>query len=129
VSNATKTPDVTVPTGDELRKILKRAQSGDASTLPVLRKLLESDAFVDQYGGDIRTLALVRKLAVPVLQVNIARKQVNVAGTCVAPDGERDGRQDRRPPASRDVPDLAAGRSGPADSGTPGQGRRTAVLA
>jgi hypothetical protein len=25
---------------------------------------------------------MVRKLAVPVLQVNIAKKQVNVAGTC-----------------------------------------------
>jgi hypothetical protein len=32
----------------------------------------------------VRTLALVRKLAVPVLQVNIARRQVNVAGPCEA---------------------------------------------
>jgi hypothetical protein len=183
VSNVTKTPDVAIPTGgDDLRKFLKRAQSGDASTLPVLRKLVESDTFVDQFGGNlarqaehsliaaaagsdllfketltrklellraelsgpnpppverllvervvacwlqvqdadiryaqakdlsrewgeyyqrrmdrahkrylsaVKTLALVRKLARPVLQVNIARKQVNVVGTCVAPDGER----------------------------------------
>src|SRR5262249_3829914 len=157
-------------------KFLKRAQSGDASTLPVLRKMLQDPATVDQFGdlayqaeqsliraaaGDdlafgegltrklellraelaglnptpverllverivacwlqvqdadvryaqaknlsleggeyyqrrmdrahkrylsaIRTLALVRKLALPVLQVNIGRKQVNVAGACVA---------------------------------------------
>jgi hypothetical protein len=33
-----------------------------------------------RYLSAIKALALVRKLAVPVLQVNIARKQVNVAG-------------------------------------------------
>jgi hypothetical protein len=38
-----------------------------------------------RYLSAIRTLAAVRKLALPVLQVNIARKQVNVAGTCAAP--------------------------------------------
>jgi hypothetical protein len=37
----------------------------------------------------LKTLALVRKLAVPVLQVNIAKKQVNVAGSCVAGDSEK----------------------------------------
>ncbi len=37
-----------------------------------------------RYLSSIRTLAVVRKLAVPVLQVNIARRQVNVAGPCVA---------------------------------------------
>jgi hypothetical protein len=36
-----------------------------------------------RYLAAIKTLALVRKLAVPVLQVNIARKQVNVAGPSV----------------------------------------------
>jgi hypothetical protein len=40
-----------------------------------------------RYLSAIKTLAVVRKLAVPVLQVNIARKQVNVAGASVAPDG------------------------------------------
>jgi len=34
-----------------------------------------------RYLSAIRTLATVRKLAVPVLQVNIAKKQVNVAGS------------------------------------------------
>jgi hypothetical protein len=33
-----------------------------------------------RYLSAIKTLAVVRKLAVPVLQVNIARKQVNVVG-------------------------------------------------
>jgi hypothetical protein len=174
VSNVTKTADLTVPTGaDELRKFLKRAQDGDESTLPALRKLLENPAAVEMFGGNlaqqaelsfieaatgknlmfkealarklelmraelagpdptplerllvervvacwlqvqdadvryaqgqkdctlalgeyqqrrvdrahkrylsaIKALALVRKLALPVLQVNIARKQVNVA--------------------------------------------------
>jgi hypothetical protein len=43
----------------------------------------------NRYLAAIKMLALVRKLAVPVLQVNIARKQVNVAGSCVAADSER----------------------------------------
>jgi hypothetical protein len=42
-----------------------------------------------RYLAAIKTLALVRKLAVPVLQVNIARKQVNVAGSCVTAESER----------------------------------------
>jgi hypothetical protein len=41
-----------------------------------------------RYLASIKTLALVRKLVVPVLQVNIARKQVNVAGSCVATGSE-----------------------------------------
>jgi hypothetical protein len=36
-----------------------------------------------RYLAAIKTLAVVRKLAVPVLQVNIAKKQINVAGACV----------------------------------------------
>jgi hypothetical protein len=35
-----------------------------------------------RYLSALKALALVRKLAVPVLQVNIAKKQVNVAGNC-----------------------------------------------
>src|SRR5262245_29967602 len=42
-----------------------------------------------RYLAAIKTLALVRKLAIPVLQVNIARKQVNVAGPSVATESER----------------------------------------
>jgi len=37
-----------------------------------------------RYLSALKTLAVVRKLAIPVLQVNIARKQVNVAGACPA---------------------------------------------
>jgi hypothetical protein len=44
------------------------------------------DAANKRYLAALKTLALVRKLAAPVLQVNIARKQVNVAGTVVTPD-------------------------------------------
>src|SRR5262245_37576683 len=166
-----------------MRKFLKRAHSGDASTLPVLRKMLENPATVDALGGDlarqaelsfieaaagknlsfrealvrklelmraqlagpdptplerllvervvacwlqvqdddiryaqgqkvrtivqgdyqqrrmdhahrrylsaIKTLALVRKLALPVLQVNIARKQVNVAAPAAVAAAEK----------------------------------------
>jgi hypothetical protein len=43
-----------------------------------------------RYLSAIKALALVRRLAVPVLQVNIARKQVNVAGACPAAQGEGD---------------------------------------
>jgi hypothetical protein len=186
VSTTTTPDDVTIPTAPgELRKLLERAQRGDASTLPVLRKMLERPGKVDLFGnlaeqaeqsfikaaaGDdlvfkesltrklqllreelagpsptpverllvervvacwlqvqdadvryaqgqrdctfaqgeyqqrrmdrahkrylsaLKTLALVRKLAVPVLQVNIAKKQVNVAGTCQARGGEGDSR-------------------------------------
>jgi hypothetical protein len=42
-----------------------------------------------RYLSAIKTLALVRKLALPVLQVNIARKQVNVAGACPVAESER----------------------------------------
>jgi hypothetical protein len=43
-----------------------------------------------RYLAAIRTLALVRKLAVPVLQVNIAKRQVNMAGPVIG-KGEGDG--------------------------------------
>ena len=38
-----------------------------------------------RYLSAIKTLAVVRKLALPVLQVNIAKKQVNVTGVAAAP--------------------------------------------
>jgi len=41
-----------------------------------------------RYLAAIKTLAVVRKLAVPVLQVNIARKQVNLAGPSAVVDSE-----------------------------------------
>ena len=39
---------------------------------------------VRRYLAAIKSLALIRKLAVPVLQVNIAKEQVNMAAACVA---------------------------------------------
>jgi hypothetical protein len=44
-----------------------------------------------RYLSAIKTLATVRKLALPVLQVNIAKKQVNVAGPCLPADGTKEG--------------------------------------
>jgi hypothetical protein len=38
-----------------------------------------------RYLSALRTLALVRKLGVPVLQVNVARRQVNVVGAVPSP--------------------------------------------
>src|SRR5262245_64262628 len=40
-----------------------------------------------RYLSAIKAVALIRKLTVPVLQVNIARTQVNVAGACPAAIG------------------------------------------
>jgi hypothetical protein len=40
-----------------------------------------------RYLSALKTLALVRKLAVPVLQVNIAKKQVNIAGPAIGKEG------------------------------------------
>jgi hypothetical protein len=42
-----------------------------------------------RYLSAVKTLALIRKLALPVLQVNIAKKQVNVAGQCVTTEAEK----------------------------------------
>jgi hypothetical protein len=178
VPSAKSPADAIPPEEKNLRSLLERAQEGDASTLPELRKMLESPEFVDRMGGDlafqaersfieaaagnnllfkealtrkmqmlraelagpsptplerllvervvacwlqvqdadvryaqaknlslewskhhqqrmdrahkrylsaIKALALVRKLALPVLQVNIARKQVNVVGAIPGP--------------------------------------------
>jgi hypothetical protein len=40
-----------------------------------------------RYLPALKTLATVHKLALPVLQVNIAEKQVHVAGPCLPADG------------------------------------------
>jgi hypothetical protein len=45
-----------------------------------------------RYLAAIKTLAVVRKLAVPILQVNIAKKQVNIAGPATADDHATEGR-------------------------------------
>jgi hypothetical protein len=51
-----------------------------------------------RYLAAIKTLALVRKLAVPVLQVNVARKQINVAGSCVATEVRGESHEKRPTP-------------------------------
>lgn len=52
--SATKPTDLTIPNEiEELQKVLKRAQSGDTATLPVLRKLLEDPAAIDHFGGNL----------------------------------------------------------------------------
>lgn len=43
-----------------------------------------------RYLSSIRTLATVRKLALPTLQVNIARKQVNVAAASVVTEAAKE---------------------------------------
>jgi hypothetical protein len=67
VSNQTKPADVTIPAGAaEMRKLLERARKGDASTLPVLRKMLEDPATVDALGGNLARqaeLSLIAKAA------------------------------------------------------------------
>src|SRR2546423_6899623 len=54
MSTAAKTAEIAVPsTAADIRKLLDRAHKGDASTLPVLRKMLENPAFVDMLGGNL----------------------------------------------------------------------------
>jgi len=43
-----------------------------------------------RYLSAIKALALVRKVALPVLQVNIAKKQINVAGPSAVVDSEKE---------------------------------------
>jgi len=43
-----------------------------------------------RYLSAIKTLATVRKLALPVLQVNTVEKQVNMAGPCLPADGAKE---------------------------------------
>jgi hypothetical protein len=55
-----------IPTGDELRQLVDRAQAGDASTVPTLRRLFDNPATVDVLGGDLAREAqsqLIRKFA------------------------------------------------------------------
>src|SRR5262249_18555628 len=54
MTTETKSAEVTIPTGtDEMRKFLKRAHSGDESTLPVLRKMLENPTTMEVLGGNL----------------------------------------------------------------------------
>jgi hypothetical protein len=60
---------------------LRAAQAVDASIKQADFHQRRMDAANRRFLAAVKTLALVRKLAVPVLQVNIAKKQVNVAAT------------------------------------------------
>jgi hypothetical protein len=173
VANANKSTEPVLPELADLKKLIERAQRGDETSLPALRRMLLDPTAVDKFGGDlaeqaeisfvraaagdnllfresltrklellraelagpnpmplerllverivacwlqlqdadiryaqakdlglkwgayyqdrmdrahrrylsaIKTLAMVRKLAAPVVQVNIAKKQINVAG-------------------------------------------------
>ena len=59
-----------------------------------------------RYLSALKTLALVRKLAVPVLQVNIAKKQINVAGTVIGKEGDGTVMDATARPASRKAGSL-----------------------
>ena len=71
---------------------LEMTYAGKDSRSPELGSYYQRclDRAQKRYLAAIRTLAQVRKLAVPVLQVNIARKQVNVAGACPVAAGTDD---------------------------------------
>jgi hypothetical protein len=51
VSSLTKPADKSAT--EELRALIKRAQGGDESTLPVVRQLLQSQEAIDLLGGDL----------------------------------------------------------------------------
>lgn len=44
-------------TADQLRALLKRTRAGDATALPLVRRLLESPFGIDLFGGDLARLA------------------------------------------------------------------------
>jgi len=67
---------------------LRAAQATDASIKQADFHQRRMDATNRRFLAAVKTLALVRKLAVPVLQVNIAKKQVNVATNAVVAAGE-----------------------------------------
>ena len=55
-----------IPTGNELYDLVERAQAGDTTTVPTLRKLFANPEAVDMLGGDLARQAqdqLIRKFA------------------------------------------------------------------
>jgi hypothetical protein len=67
---------------------LRAAQSTDTYLKQLDFQQRRMDATNRRFLSAVKTLALVRKLALPILQVNIAKKQVNVTTTAVVPAGE-----------------------------------------
>jgi hypothetical protein len=66
VGTAKPTDPPPLPSNAELKKLLDKAQAGDASVVPTLRKLFENPAAVDYLGGDLAREAqqqLIRNFA------------------------------------------------------------------
>ena len=58
MSATTKPTELAVPTTAEgVRDLLKRAAKGDIATLPAIRKLLENQANIDAFGGNLARYA------------------------------------------------------------------------
>jgi hypothetical protein len=60
VSRSGSVVTVTAPRGDDLKKLLDRAQAGDNSALPRLRAILKDPGAVDALGGDLARDAQAR---------------------------------------------------------------------
>jgi hypothetical protein len=90
VDKATKPPEAADP-GEEIVKLLKRAQGGDASTLPMLRRLMQQPGFADLCGCDLARLAessMVEALAGEnlVLKEGVLSKMESLRGELAGPD-------------------------------------------
>jgi hypothetical protein len=92
VNEATKPPEAAAPAdAEKLLKFLKRAQSGDASTLPRLQRLMREPGFADMCGCDLARLAelsLVGALAGEnlVLKEGVLSKMASLRGELAGPD-------------------------------------------
>jgi hypothetical protein len=69
---------------------IRYAQAEDLSRASYDYYQRRMDRCHKRYLSAIKTLATVRKLALPVLQVNIAEKQVNMAGPCLPTNGTKE---------------------------------------
>ncbi|MDA1052704.1 MAG: hypothetical protein O3C40_19795 [Planctomycetota bacterium] len=67
---------------------LRYAQAGDCSLAQADYHLRRQDRAHRRFLTGMKTLATVRKLGLPVLQVNIGENQVNVANATVTSDAE-----------------------------------------
>jgi hypothetical protein len=91
VPKVTQTPAAVPAKDDELRRLLERAQDGDESTLPALRKYLERPAYVEAFGGDWAQLArraLISKFCGKnlILQEGVSRKLELLRAEVAGPD-------------------------------------------
>jgi hypothetical protein len=60
VADPKKIADAVIPSDAAgFRKLVERAERGDATTLPVLRKMLEAPGAVDRLGGDLAEQAII----------------------------------------------------------------------